>query len=69
MFCKFRVWAERQRNMKILALQTDNAKEYLKLGKPLAEIGIDTIFTPTNGVGEKTTLLSNQYYSHDIAPC
>lgn len=40
MFENFRSWAERQCNRKILAIQIDNTKEYLKLGKCLAQLGI-----------------------------
>jgi len=39
-FDKFRVWAERQCGRKLLAVQTDNAREFQKLGKKLAELGI-----------------------------
>lgn len=39
-FERFRIWVERQCERKILAVQTDNAREYLKLGKRLAQLGI-----------------------------
>lgn len=39
-FQKFRSCVERQCGVNILAIQTNNAKEYLKLGKKLAELGI-----------------------------
>lgn len=39
-FKKFRSWAERQTGKRIQAIQTDNPKEYIKLGERLAELGI-----------------------------
>jgi hypothetical protein len=57
-FYQYKEYAERCTGFKIMAIRTDNAKEYVALGKELADIGITVEFTvyytpEQNGVAER----------------